>query len=189
MDPRSDQALILHTHLTTIQLPSHVEAEDSWDWFVEDVKCQGFSSSRTWEAFMSREEEKQWSESIWFKGAVPKHAFNMWVSHLNRLPTRKILAAWGLITSTECCLCSTSLETIDHLFLTCEFDVGIRRQVFSRFSPTQHLFSSWSELFSWTRTSTSGGPRLLRKTVAQEVVFIYGSNGTICCITISSFRR
>lgn len=37
--PRSDAALSLQTHLTTIPIPSEVYEEDSLGWFVEGIDC------------------------------------------------------------------------------------------------------------------------------------------------------
>ncbi|XP_010412489.1 PREDICTED: uncharacterized protein LOC104698794 [Camelina sativa] len=55
VDPRSEQALQLHVHLTTIGKPIDSLRSDSYIWMV-DKKCNGFSSSRTWEALRPRAE-------------------------------------------------------------------------------------------------------------------------------------
>lgn len=55
---RSDAALVLHTHLTTIDLPSHSTLLDSSRWIVNNKDCDGFSSSLTWEAMRPRAEIK-----------------------------------------------------------------------------------------------------------------------------------
>ncbi|CAA7014273.1 unnamed protein product [Microthlaspi erraticum] len=64
---------------------------------------------------------KRWASSVWFEGSVPKHAFNMWITHLDRLPTRSRLACWGIPTSVDCCFCGRETETMDHLFVRCRF--------------------------------------------------------------------
>ena len=56
-------------------------------------------------------------DSVWFKGSIPKHSFNMWVANVNRLPTRVRLAALGMNVPTTCCLCALEPETRDHLLL------------------------------------------------------------------------
>ncbi|CAL9213946.1 unnamed protein product, partial [Arabidopsis halleri] len=111
------------------------------------------------------------ASSVWFKGAVPKLAFHMWVSNLNRLPTRQRLASWGVITSADCCLCSAATESRDHLFLSCVYASEIWSQVFSRLAPSRRLVFSWAELLSWTRHSSSQAPSLLRKVAAQATVY------------------
>ncbi|XP_010480899.1 PREDICTED: uncharacterized protein LOC104759698 [Camelina sativa] len=149
-----------------------VETEsDNYSWVVENSDCRGFSSSRTWDALRPREDEKSWASSVWFKGAVPKHAFNMWVSNSNRLPTRQRLVAWGVINSADCCICSAMPETRDHVLLTCDFASAIWSKVLNRLSPSHRQICTWSELLSWMRQSTEQAPSLLRKVAAQASVY------------------
>ncbi|KAL9307871.1 putative reverse transcriptase zinc-binding domain-containing protein [Arabidopsis thaliana] len=169
--PRTDQALALHIHLTTIALPCYDSSPDTFVWIVDDSTCHSFSAARTWEAMRPKKPVKDWTKSVWFKGSVPKHAFNMWVSHLNRLPTRQRFAAWGVTTTTDCCLCSSRPESIDHLLLYCVFSAVIWKLVFFRLTPSQAIFNSWAELLSWTRINSSKAPSLLRKIAAQASVF------------------
>lgn len=169
--PRSDSALNMHLHLTTIPLPRQTSPPDTYHWNIEDVDCSWFSSSKTWEVLRPRQAVQAWNDLVWFKGAVPKYAFNMWVSQLNRLPTRQRLASWGITTNGSCCLCSRHIETRDHLLITCDYASEIWSLVFSRLCPTQQLSCCWSELLSWIRQSTSISPSLTRKVVAQTSVF------------------
>lgn len=46
-NPRSEQALELHTHLTTIPLPSLSTDQDSYHWSVNGVTMQRYSSAKT----------------------------------------------------------------------------------------------------------------------------------------------
>lgn len=164
--PRSAAALNLHIHLTSIPLPSLTTVEDSYAWVVNDFDCNSFSSPKTWDALRPRDQVKPWANIIWFKGAVSRNAFNMWAAHLDRLPTRQRLAAWGVAPSPLCCLCSVGTESKDHLLLSCDFASEIWRQVLHRLSPNRRLFSSWSEILSWMRLSSTTGPSTLRKVAA-----------------------
>ncbi|KAG7590388.1 Reverse transcriptase zinc-binding domain [Arabidopsis suecica] len=168
---RSAAALTIFDHINALAPPADDLLDDSYSWCVGNVVCNGFSTTTTWEALRPRDSVKEWSSSVWFKGAVPKHAFTMWVCHLNRLPTRQRLAAWGQIQNSECCLCTIETEARDHLFLACEFSSQIWKMVFNRLCPRQRLFCSWAELLSWTRLSSSSAPSLLRKVVAQVLVY------------------
>lgn len=102
---------------------------------------------------------------------MPKHAFNMWVSNHNRLPTRQRLASWGVIPTDACCLCSNMPESRDHLLLTCDFASAIWSQIFVRLTPSHRQLLSWAELLSWTRQSSTAAPSLLRKVTAQAAVY------------------
>lgn len=117
-NPRSEQALELHTHLTTVPLPSLSTERDSYHWSVNGVTMQGYSSAKTWDSIIPRADVKDWAKVVWFIGAVPKHAFYMWIVNYDRLPTRVRLASWRLQIPTTCCLCSHYPENRDHLLLT-----------------------------------------------------------------------
>ncbi|XP_023644573.1 uncharacterized protein LOC111832464 [Capsella rubella] len=131
----------------------------------------GFSSSHTWESLRPRKDEQDWADVVWFKGAVPKHAFNMWLSHLNRLPTRDRLAGWGITQVSDCCICSNEAESRDHLLLNCDFAAVIWRVVFSRLSPSLLTCRSWAEMLSWTRRCSRKAPSILRKLAAHTTIF------------------
>ncbi|KAF3592529.1 hypothetical protein DY000_02023160 [Brassica cretica] len=45
----------------------------------------------------------------------------MWVTNLNRLPTRDRLSSWGMQVPSCCCICTTEPESRDHLMLSCPF--------------------------------------------------------------------
>lgn len=128
-------------------------------------------SARTWDAIRPRAPELDWAKAVWFKGAVPKHAFNMWISQLDRLPTRQRLASWGHIQSFDCCLCTIETESRDHLLFSCEFAAQVWRLAFSRLCPRQRLFCSWAELLSWMRSSSTSAPSLLRKVSAHAIIY------------------
>ncbi|KAF2569786.1 hypothetical protein F2Q68_00026941 [Brassica cretica] len=75
--------------LTTISHPRPTDLEDSYCWKVDGLDTNGYSSSRTWEAIRHRDSRKQWASTVWYKGAIPKHSFNMcFTRHL-----------WGLVFS------------------------------------------------------------------------------------------
>ncbi|KAG7576383.1 Reverse transcriptase zinc-binding domain [Arabidopsis thaliana x Arabidopsis arenosa] len=168
---RSAHAQSILNHLSSLPPPTSDLADDSYSWCVGDAQGHGFSSAKTWDSIRPREAEKRWAKSVWFKGAVPKHAFNMWVSQLNRLPTRQRLFSRGQIQVAECCLCSFATESRDHLLLTCDFSSQLWKMVFSRICPRQRLFCSWTELLSWIRASTPSAPALLRRITGQALIY------------------
>ena len=169
--PRSDNALALQIHLTTVTNPQQTTLPDSYYWVVDGKDCRGFSSYMTWKALRPRSTIKGWAKSIWYSGAVPRQTFNMWLANLNRLPTKLRLAAWGLNVQTTCCLCNRFEESRDHLFLTCTYATDLWRLIFARLDRQQALPITWSELLSWTRTSTSQLPSTLKKLATQSLLY------------------
>lgn len=98
------------------------------------------------------------------------NSFNIWVSNLDRLPTRVRLASWGLQIPTSCCLCSRESETRHHILLTCHFSRDVCKQVL-RLNPPWLLFRDLNELLSWSRMSTEHSPSILRKVGKQATIF------------------
>ncbi|KAG7568378.1 Reverse transcriptase zinc-binding domain [Arabidopsis thaliana x Arabidopsis arenosa] len=170
--PRSDHVMRLHVYLTNINRPTDDKGTDSYEWMVENKICDGFSARRTWSVLRPRANLVDWSSSVWFKGATPRHAFNMWTANLDRLPTKSRLAAWGVQINTTCGLCSLLPETRDHLLLTCDYALYfIWNAVSSRLHLPQIVFGSWSDLISWTRVLNVRSPPTLRKIIAQAVIY------------------
>ncbi|KAG7563624.1 Reverse transcriptase domain [Arabidopsis suecica] len=169
--PRSEQAASLQIYLTTIPLPAAASEDDSFDWVIEGKSGVGFSSSNTWEVLRNRESEKDWAALVWFKGHTPKHAFHMWISNLDRLPTRARLASWGLQITTECALCGGSVETRDHIFLHCPFTAFLWNRSLSRLGLPIFTFQSWSSLLIWAKAGTSSSPQSLRLLLTQALIY------------------
>ncbi|XP_013650090.1 uncharacterized protein LOC106354643 [Brassica napus] len=104
-------------------------------------------------------------------GAVPKHAFTMWVANDDRLPTRSRLASWGLAVPLTCPFCCALPETRDHLFLSWQYSYDVWSLVFAKCSPPSQTFVDWAELLSWIRSGASRRKILLRKLATQAVIF------------------
>ena len=93
---RSPAAEELHTYLTTILLPSLSTIDDTYVWEIDGNELQNVSTSETLSMVRNRALEQRWTQNIWFKGHIPRHAFTAWVAHQDRLPTRSRLVDWGM---------------------------------------------------------------------------------------------
>lgn len=169
--PRSDPALTLHIYLSSIQPLAASTAEDCFDWVIESKPCGGFSSSKTWEVLRPRSLEQSWAKLVWFKGSTPKHAFHMWVSHLDRIPTRSRLASWGLQVPTVCCLCNAAVETRDHIFLHGSFTLVIWDSIMIRLRLPLQRFDNWLSLLAWNKIRNCSSPPTLRLLATQALVY------------------
>ncbi|KAL9310436.1 putative reverse transcriptase zinc-binding domain-containing protein [Arabidopsis thaliana] len=119
-----------------------------------------------------RVSEKVWAPLIWFKGCTPKLAFNLWVTNLDRLPTKSRLASWGLDVSTTCSLCSGSFETRDHLFLHCAFTSIIWDKIMIRIGHPAHSFSDWNSILHWAQVQSIASPKTLRLLIIHSLVYL-----------------
>ncbi|XP_013594979.1 PREDICTED: uncharacterized protein LOC106303190 [Brassica oleracea var. oleracea] len=130
-----------------------------------------FNSQATWEVLRPRQPIQPWHDIVWFKGAVPKHAFTMWVANYDRLPTRARLVSWGLSIPIMCPFCNAMPETRDHLLLSCQYSFEVWSLVFSRCSSSHRRIADWDEFLSWIRAAQSRTNLLLWKLASQAVVF------------------
>lgn len=62
--PRSDQVLDLQVCLSNIPLPTSSSEEDSYDWYIDEKSCGGFSSSKTWEVLRPKTFPKHLADII-----------------------------------------------------------------------------------------------------------------------------
>ncbi|XP_056848360.1 uncharacterized protein LOC130498784 [Raphanus sativus] len=169
--PRSQKEVDLHAYLTTIPLPLPLDEIDIYEWVAGDSPLRVFRSAITWEVLRPKEEIKDWTDVVWFKGGIPKHSFTMWIANYDRLPTRSRLASWGLQISPLCPFCSSHDEDRDHLLLACDYSREVWKLVVARCSPPISMFSSWQELLSWIRASPSKKLSLLRKLAVYTTIF------------------
>lgn len=110
-------------------------------------------------------------------------AFHLWISHLDRLPVRALLYAWGIITTDLFCTCNSLPETRDHLLLHCDFSEQVWRLVLHRLGQPNFIFANWSVLFSWLRFASANVSNAL-KLVAVHITIYFGKREIIVCTTL-----
>lgn len=169
--PRSDEEVSLHAYLSGISIPSTDRGSDTYSWRTNGDTSDSYSSSKTWECLRPRGNTQNSAKHIWFSGATPKHAFHMWVTNLNRLPTRDRLSSWGMQVPTACCICSTNPESRDHLMLSCSFALTLWSEIRRRLQCAVPVFSDWSDLIQWSCSSSPPAPMQLRMLVVQALVY------------------
>lgn len=167
---RSPAAEELHTHLTTIPLPSLSSIEDSYVWEIDGTEIQNFSTRKTWSMVRNRALEQTWTRNIWFKGHIPRHAFTTWVAFQDRLPTRSRLVDWGMNIPSSCCLCSLLDESRDHLFLQCEVSEAIWASVLFRLGYSHWGFHTWTAFSEWMSLQDTVVSLTLKRMVAQVTI-------------------
>nr|VDD43563.1 unnamed protein product [Brassica oleracea] len=169
--PRSENEVILHAHLTTVAPPVPTSSADKFFWTVDGIKLSKFSAPKTWQQCRPREPPKEWSKLIWFSGCVPKHAFNMWIAQLDRMPVRTRLERWGVTDASNCPVCLFGIETRDHILLTCGYSSEIWRYVLPRLESPNVCFMNWTELLSWIKAPARGNFCTLKKIVTQSTLY------------------
>lgn len=168
---RTPAAESLQLYLCTVPLPSTSDVSDAYVWEVDNVELEAFSTKRTWESIRNRRERQSWTEIVWYKGAIPSQAFMMWMTHLDRLPTRERIAIWAVNSLDSCCICNVYLESRDHLFLRCVFSEHIWFLVLQRLGYQPFRFHTWTAFMDWLGLRDNVCPTTLRRLAAQATIY------------------
>lgn len=141
---RNQSVIALRDFMSITPCPSASRGPDYYSWGVEGHFHDYFSTKITWNHSRPFGETKDWAPVVWFKNAVPKHAFTFWTANLNRLPVRARLQGWGMQISSACCLCIAGEETRDHLLLHCAFSETLWHKILLRLGQYPCIFLDWS---------------------------------------------
>lgn len=95
----------------------------------------------------------------------------MWVTNLNRLPTRDRLSGWGMQVPLSCCICSSYPESRDHFMLSCAFVLTLWSEIRLRLRCSVPRFTTWTDLMLWVCSSATSAPSHLKMLVVQSLVY------------------
>lgn len=95
----------------------------------------------------------------------------MWVSHLDRLPTRSCIAVWDQNVEKSCLMCNALDENRDHLFLRCRYSERLWKLIIQRLGYQPFFFHTWISFIEWLHMKDSTCPQTLRKLAAQAVIY------------------
>lgn len=112
-------ASIFNSTINKIEISSSLD-EDIWIW---KLSSKGkFSFKYIWDYIKEEEMEVDWFKIIWNTTNYPQMAFCTYFAIINLLPTREKCAKWDKNNgNTNCLLCKTEIENIDHLFFNCQY--------------------------------------------------------------------
>ncbi|CAN1841986.1 LINE-1 retrotransposable element ORF2 protein [Linum perenne] len=86
-----------------------------------------FSVIKIWEAIRPKSNEVFWCNFIWQKPSIPSHSFINWLLVNDKIVTKDKLASWGVVVDLSCLLCSSGLDTRNHLFCECSYIKQVRQ--------------------------------------------------------------
>ncbi|XP_010541748.1 PREDICTED: uncharacterized protein LOC104815125 [Tarenaya hassleriana] len=147
---RSQRIKDLHIRLLTLPAPSQAAGEDIYEWkSAENVYTQKFLASSTWKLLREVSPQVDWAKLVWFKQAIPRYSFVLWMVMQGRMPTRDRLLRWNIIQNSTCVLCNEEEESHDHLFFQCRFSAETWQELASKIwrNPPANLSMclSWME--------------------------------------------
>lgn len=124
--------VLLRSCLPMVPILRHDSEADIYMWKTNNSSPPScFSTTKTWSSLNPCPLLVTWSKSVWFTNHVPKHAFHLWATVQNRLPTRDRLCSWGLNVRDVCLLCGIEPESKKHLFFSCTFSTQVWTAFFS----------------------------------------------------------
>jgi len=67
----------------------------------------------------------EWHDIVWFKNAIPRHSFLLWMAVQQKLTTQDRLHRFGIHGPNRCSLCLRNNEDHNHLFFECAYTKAI----------------------------------------------------------------
>lgn len=126
---RTENQLRVVTYITTIILQ---DEDDHYEWELDGRTSTTYSTGDVYRSLRGVSPQVSWASAVWFSGHIPRQAVLTWLFILDRCPTRDRMSSWGLQVPTNCLLCSTGLESRDHLLFDCDFSFSIWSVVAAR---------------------------------------------------------
>lgn len=87
------------------------------------IFCDSYSINAVYMEVFLLQPRVNWHSMVWNRISIPKTRFCCWLLALGRLNTKYHLQVLGILDDDRCPLCSTSKESIHHLFFECPFNV------------------------------------------------------------------
>ncbi|GAV78731.1 zf-RVT domain-containing protein, partial [Cephalotus follicularis] len=126
---------------------------DSIDW---QVKGRPFTFKSTWESIRASHPGVPWAKIVWFKGAIPRHSFCLWLSFHKAHLTLDKLHSRGIVQSSQCSFSYGHHESLNHLFFECSFTKSVWNKVLEFNICLIHTACNWDSTASWALGRTKG---------------------------------
>ncbi|GAV81033.1 zf-RVT domain-containing protein, partial [Cephalotus follicularis] len=115
-----------------------------------------FSFKSAWESIRATHSGVPWAKIVWFKGAIPRHAFCLWLSFHNAHLTLDKLQNIGIVQGSRCSLGYGQHESMNHLFFECPFTKSVWSKVLEFNICPIKTTCNWDSTASWTLGRTKG---------------------------------
>ncbi|XP_039003066.1 uncharacterized protein LOC120129687 [Hibiscus syriacus] len=123
---------------------------------------QSLSIRSIWDDMHISTPKVSWQHLVWFPGRIPKHNIIVWMSILNRLPTRVRLLRMGLnIENDKCLMCGVVAECRDHLFFGCNFTKDLWGAILALCGLYRGV-SGWDSELAWAIYCLKGKSLIVR---------------------------
>ncbi|XP_039066533.1 uncharacterized protein LOC120212215 [Hibiscus syriacus] len=125
-------------------------------------QVRDLSTRYIWEELHTSAPKVACHHLVWFSGRIPNHNIIIWMTILNRLPTRVRLLRMGLaIESDRCLLYDNEANTKDNLFFECRFAKELWGSIMELCCISREA-SSWDEELVWASLLLKGKSLIVR---------------------------
>ena len=104
--------------------------KDNVEWVLTHDKKYSLRSA--WNGIRIAGNIVDWYHIVWYKDAIPRCSFILWLVCKDRMRTRDRLKRWGVVEDSSCVLCGEEEENRDHLFFGCAYASNVWRRVLHR---------------------------------------------------------
>ena len=103
----------------------HITTYDNHKWIWTASSLRIFTFTSAWNISGIPSPSFALSEVVWCQTTCPKISCCLLRALSNRLLTKSRPLKFGIIDNDDCVLCNTGLESIEHLFFSCEYSAYI----------------------------------------------------------------
>ncbi|GAV59169.1 zf-RVT domain-containing protein, partial [Cephalotus follicularis] len=147
-----------------------IRQSDAIGWVSEG---RAFSFKSAWETIRSPAPLAPWLQLVWFRGAIPKHSFCLWLTFHKAHRTLDKLLAFGFVQHSHCPFDCGHQESINHLFFECAFTRDVWSKVLERNDCPFPSSWNWDNLVDWAmrHATCNSFSRWMRRTGLAAAVY------------------
>ena len=149
------QAIGWHPIIEAIPSNSNPKMEQKDEIVWLDSPNHRFSIKVAWEQLRRHRQMVEWHDIVWFKNAVPRHSFLLWMAVQQKLTTQDKLHRFGIHGPNRCSHCLRYNEDHNHLFFECSYTKAIWWDVCDR-CDIPRMTKGWDEWVRWATGSWHG---------------------------------
>ncbi|GAV92316.1 zf-RVT domain-containing protein, partial [Cephalotus follicularis] len=108
-----------------------------------------FTHKSAWESLRLSASTVPWAKVVWFRGAIPKHSFCLWLTFRKAHLTLDKLHGFGVVQQGLCPFGCGQQETLDHLFFACPYTKSVWSKVLELNNCPPPIDWNWETMATW----------------------------------------
>lgn len=121
--------------------------EDRITWKSNNLEI--FCLNMAWDILREKKSLVPWKNILWFKSCIQRHSIILRLAIKGRLNTKDKLSQFAIINDAICSFCEDSMESLDHLFFSCQVTRRLWDEILS-WSGLEYEYASWRNYVSFS---------------------------------------